>query len=187
MEETELNKGVKKSGGESNLKFSKLEPIQDGGADKLLQAEIKRLNEENEKLRDRLKSTAQKTSAFLEEKSRMREQLEKMQTTMKSRGNGGGDTAELERQLRQLKTDMEKSMSSSSRTEEQLGGELTSAKHQLLKVREQLEMAEQELERKFSQTGAYQNMKKMLAQKNNQIKDLRKSLSKYENNGEASD
>ena len=106
--------------------------------------EIKRLNEENEKLRDRLKSTEQKTSAFLEEKSRMREQLEKMQTTMKSRGNGGvsqakktpctdiqeqlvipfshglvffylirafhvqGDTAELERQLRQLKTDMEK-------------------------------------------------------------------------------
>ena len=40
MEETELNKGVKKSGGESNLKFSKLEPIQDGGADKLLQAVI---------------------------------------------------------------------------------------------------------------------------------------------------
>lgn len=37
MEETELSKGVKKSGGESNLKFSKLEPIQDGGADKLLQ------------------------------------------------------------------------------------------------------------------------------------------------------
>ena len=37
MEETELSKGVKKSGGDSNLKFSKLEPIQDGGADKLLQ------------------------------------------------------------------------------------------------------------------------------------------------------
>ena len=38
MEETELSKGVKKSGGESSLKFSKLEPIQDGGTDKLLQA-----------------------------------------------------------------------------------------------------------------------------------------------------
>ena len=121
------------------------------------------------------------------------------------------ETAELERQLRQLKLDMEKvgyrtkpsnryknetwpigkgnslqnvilksfqSTTSSSRTEEQLGGELTSAKHQLLQVREQLEMAEQELERKFSQTGAYQNMKKMLAQKNSQIKDLRKNLAK---------
>ena len=38
MEETELSKGVKKSGGEASLKFSKLEPIQDGGTDKLLQA-----------------------------------------------------------------------------------------------------------------------------------------------------
>jgi len=187
MEETELNKSVKKSGGESGLKFSKLEPIQDGGADKLLQAEIKRLNEENEKLRDRLKSTEQKTSAFLEEKSRMRDQLEKMQNTMKSQRGGGAETAELERQLRQLKLDMEKSTTSSSRTEEQLGGELTSAKHQLLQVREQLEMAEQELERKFSQTGAYQNMKKMLAQKNSQIKDLRKNLAKFENNDETSD
>ena len=70
------------------------------------------------------------------------------------------------------------SASTSSRNEEHLGGELTSAKHQLLEVREQLEMAEQELERKFSQTGAYQNMKKMLAQKNNQIKDLRRTLAK---------
>lgn len=182
MEETELTKGVKKSGGESSLKFSKLEPIQDGGADKLLQTEIKRLTEENEKLRDRLKSTEQKTSAFLEEKSHMREQLDKMQTTMKSQRSGGGDTAELEKQLRQLKMDMERSASTSSRNEEHLGGELTSAKHQLLEVREQLEMAEQELERKFSQTGAYQNMKKMLAQKNNQIKDLRRTLAKYEDN-----
>ena len=73
-------------------------------------------------------------------------------------------------------------MTSSSRNEEQLGGELTSAKHQLLEVREQLEMAEQELERKFSQTGAYQNMKKMLAQKNNQIKEMRRKMSKYERN-----
>ena len=38
MEETELSKGVKKSGGETSMKFSKLEPIQDGGTDKLLQA-----------------------------------------------------------------------------------------------------------------------------------------------------
>ena len=51
--------------------------------------EIKRLTEENEKLRDRLKSTEQKTSAFLEEKSHMREQLDKMQTTMKSQRSGG--------------------------------------------------------------------------------------------------
>jgi len=186
MEEREMSKGVKKSGVDSSLKFSKLEPIQDGGADKLLQTEIARLNQENAKLRDRLKSTEQKTSAFLEEKSKMRDQLEKLQQTMKNH-RGDGDTGELERQMKQLRLEMEKTQSSSAATEEQLGGELTSAKHQLLEVREQLEMAEQELEKKFSQTGAYQNMKKMLSQKNNQIKDLRKRLTRYEDNGGSSD
>ena len=34
----------------------------------------------------------------------------------------------------------------------------------------------QELEKKFSQTGAYKNLKKMLAQKNQQIKELRAQL-----------
>ena len=53
------------------------------------------MNEENEKLRDRLKSTEQKTSAFLEEKSHMREQLEKMQATMKTRGSRGVRDTEL--------------------------------------------------------------------------------------------
>ena len=36
--------------------------------------------------------------------------------------------------------------------------------------------AMQELEKKFSQTGAYKNLKKMLASKNDQIKELRQKL-----------
>ena len=39
----------------------------------------------------------------------------------------------------------------------------------------------QELEKKFSQTGAYKNLKKMLTTKNDQIKELRQKLQKYEN------
>lgn len=38
----------------------------------------------------------------------------------------------------------------------------------------------QELEKKFSQTGAYLNMKKMLNKKNEQIKAMRKKLQVYE-------
>ena len=34
----------------------------------------------------------------------------------------------------------------------------------------------QELEKKFSQTGAYKNLKKMLASKNDQIRELRQKL-----------
>lgn len=38
----------------------------------------------------------------------------------------------------------------------------------------------QELERKFSQTAAYANMKKILNKKNEQIKELRERLQHYE-------
>ena len=38
----------------------------------------------------------------------------------------------------------------------------------------------QELEKKFSQTGAYKNLKKMLSSKNDQIKDLRQKLGGHE-------
>jgi leucine zipper transcription factor-like protein 1 len=38
----------------------------------------------------------------------------------------------------------------------------------------------QELERKFSQTAVYANMKKILNKKNEQIKELRRKLQHYE-------
>ena len=38
----------------------------------------------------------------------------------------------------------------------------------------------QELEKKFSQTGAYKNLKKMLSSKNDQIKELRQKLGRHE-------
>ena len=42
----------------------------------------------------------------------------------------------------------------------------------------------QELEKKFSETGAYKNLKKMLASKNDTIKELRRKLNEYEPNDE---
>lgn len=71
-------------------------------------------------------------------------------------------------------------LSSSRNSQKQLEDHLTSTKHKLLEVNAQLECAEKELERKFSQTAAYQNLKKMLSKKNEQIKELRSKLGKYE-------
>ena len=42
----------------------------------------------------------------------------------------------------------------------------------------------QELEKKFSQTGAYKNLKKMLSAKNDQIKTLRKQVKALGGGGE---
>ncbi|KAB7497771.1 Leucine zipper transcription factor-like protein 1 [Armadillidium nasatum] len=47
-------------------------------------------------------------------------------------------------------------------------------------IRTKRSVEDQELEKKFSQTGAFQNMKKMLGQKNSQLKQLRIKLEKYE-------
>ena len=58
--------------------------------------------------------------------------------------------------------------------------DLISAKHRYLEVQHQLSLAEKELEKRFSETGAYKNLKKMLASKNDTIKDLRRKLNSYE-------
>jgi leucine zipper transcription factor-like protein 1 len=58
--------------------------------------------------------------------------------------------------------------------------EMIGIKHRYLEIQEQLAMAEKELERKFNQTNAYKNMKQMLDKKNDQIKDLRRRLNRYE-------
>lgn len=50
----------------------------------------------------------------------------------------------------------------------------------VLQMQTQLHSTEKELEKKFSQTGAYKNMKMMLTKKNKQIKDMRVRLNKYE-------
>lgn len=42
----------------------------------------------------------------------------------------------------------------------------------------QLSMTEKELDKKFRETGAYKNLRDMLAKKNKQIKDYRERLSK---------
>ena len=68
----------------------------------------------------------------------------------------------------------------SEKSQKELETDLISAKHRYLEVQHQLSLAEKELEKRFSETGAYKNLKKMLASKNDTIKDLRKKLSSYE-------
>ncbi|XP_064470273.1 leucine zipper transcription factor-like protein 1 [Ornithodoros turicata] len=71
------------------------------------------------------------------------------------------------------------SLRKSSETQKHLEKGLTLTKQKLLEVQAQLDLAEKELEKKFSQTTAYNNMKKMLVAKNDQIKELRNALAVY--------
>uniref|UniRef100_A0A8D0GBI9 Leucine zipper transcription factor-like protein 1 n=1 Tax=Sphenodon punctatus TaxID=8508 RepID=A0A8D0GBI9_SPHPU len=90
------------------------------------------------------------------------------------------DISELEETVAALKCQFEKTLNDSTASQKSLEENLVTTKHDLLKVQDQLSMAEKELEKKFQQTAAYRNMKEILTRKNDQMKELRKRLSKYE-------
>ncbi len=114
---------------------------------------------------------------------------------------------QLEDAVRSMRHRLTSEAELSARTQRELEGDLKGAKRALLEVQAELRMAEkvissdhndgdqdcdcrdlppplpllpQELEKKFSETGAYKNLKKMLSSKNEQIRELRTKVKKYE-------
>ncbi|XP_073796125.1 leucine zipper transcription factor-like protein 1 isoform X5 [Danio rerio] len=134
----------------------KLAPLNEGGVSELLQREISRLQEDNDKLKARLRT--------LESRSVMCAQ----------------EIANLEDTVAAMQADFEKTLNTNITSQKDLQDSLVSTKHDLLRVQEQLSLAEKELEKKFQQTAAYRNLKEILNKKNEQIKDLRKRLLRYE-------
>lgn len=162
----------------SVLRKMKLAPINESGGAALLHMKIEELEKENLKL------------------SEQRIQLEKQ---VKSLGGsvavsaaassvaGGsnqndGEVNDLRKKLASLETDLDSTSTkrSSANSSNSMEKDLVSTKHELLKIKEMLEMAEKELEKKVSQTNPFKNLKQMLVKKNDQLKELRKRLSKYE-------
>lgn len=162
----------------SVLRKMKLAPINESGGAALLHMKIEELEKENLKL------------------SEQRIQLEKQ---VKSLGGsvavsaaassvaGGsnqndGEVNDLRKKLASLESDLDSTSTkrSSANSSNSMEKDLVSTKHELLKIKEMLEMAEKELEKKVSQTNPFKNLKQMLVKKNDQLKELRKRLSKYE-------
>ncbi|XP_076373611.1 leucine zipper transcription factor-like protein 1 isoform X1 [Tachypleus tridentatus] len=167
----------------SPKKSNKLEPLSEvQGPAKLLQTEIDRLSGENEKLNLRVKNLESKAYEILEEKSKLQENLLETQSQLKETrkqkvDEGNQDLKALEEQVSKVKMEMEENLKQKEENQQSLENDLSTTKYRLLEVQAQLELAEKELEKKFSQTAAYVNMKQILRSKNDQIKDLRKKLS----------
>ncbi|KAL9966011.1 hypothetical protein ACROYT_G024018 [Oculina patagonica] len=161
----------------------KLEPLNEGGGAALLQVEINRLNEENSKLKDRIKLLEGKATSAIGERSKLQADLESTQAALKSKGNVksyGKDVADLEEQMAATKLDLKMAKEKGSSQAASLHEELTNCKHEILKLQHDLEEAEKDLAKKFNETTQYKNMKQMLTSKNDQIKELRGRLRKYE-------
>uniref|UniRef100_A0A8D0L2V9 Leucine zipper transcription factor-like protein 1 n=1 Tax=Sphenodon punctatus TaxID=8508 RepID=A0A8D0L2V9_SPHPU len=140
-----------------------------------------RLQEENEKLKTRLKTIETQATSALDEKSKLEKALKDLQMIQGDQKlNTTQDISELEETVAALKCQFEKTLNDSTASQKSLEENLVTTKHDLLKVQDQLSMAEKELEKKFQQTAAYRNMKEILTRKNDQMKELRKRLSKYE-------
>ncbi|XP_014847845.1 PREDICTED: leucine zipper transcription factor-like protein 1 isoform X2 [Poecilia mexicana] len=154
----------------------KLAPLNEGGVSELLNKEIAKLQEDNNKLKSRLRTLESQAMSVLDEKAKLERTLKDLQRTQ-------GEQKEinnLEDTVAALTEDYERSLSANEATQKELKESLITAKHELLRVQEQLSLAEKELEKKFQQTAAYRNMKEILTKKNEQIKEIRKRLQKYE-------
>ncbi|XP_043575380.1 leucine zipper transcription factor-like protein 1 isoform X2 [Chiloscyllium plagiosum] len=180
----EFEKAEFTSGKKANTEIGKpkLAPLNEGGVSELLSKEITKLQDENDKLKARLKTVETQATNALEEKFKLEQVLneldkvpEDQESTLKTQ-----QVAALEETLAALKVDFEKNLSMSTAKQKTLQDNLISTKHDLLKVQEHLSLTEKELDKKFQETAAYRNMKEMLTKKNEQVKELRKRLSKYE-------
>uniref|UniRef100_A0A8C5YG31 Leucine zipper transcription factor-like protein 1 n=1 Tax=Microcebus murinus TaxID=30608 RepID=A0A8C5YG31_MICMU len=160
----------------SNKKPPQLVPLNEGGTTELLNKEMSRLQEENEKLKSRLKTIESQATNALDEKSK----LERLDQGNQKDFIKAQDLSDLENTVAALKSEFQKTLDDKTENQKSLEENLATAKHDLLRVQEQLRMAEKELEKKFQQTAASRNMKEILTKKNDQIKDLRKRLAKYE-------
>ncbi|XP_074842195.1 leucine zipper transcription factor-like protein 1 [Carettochelys insculpta] len=178
FEKAELTSSNKKPS--SELIKPKLAPLNEGVSE-LLNKEISKLQEENEKLKTRLKTIETQATCALDEKSKLEKSLKDLQMIQgDQKTNITQDISELENTVSALKCQFEKALNESTTNQKFLEENLVTTKHDLLKVQDQLSIAEKELEKKFQQTAAYRNMKEILTKKNDQIKDLRRRLSKYE-------
>ncbi|XP_055085989.1 leucine zipper transcription factor-like protein 1 [Periophthalmus magnuspinnatus] len=160
----------------------KLAPLNEGGVSELLNKVNARLQEETDKMKAKLRTLEHRALSALDEKTkaeRALKDLQKVQGEQKLLAHSQ-EISCLEDTVAALKEDYEKSLSANAASQKDLQENLISAKHELLRVQEQLSLAEKELDRKFQQTAAFRNMKEILTKKNEQIKELRKSLQRYE-------
>uniref|UniRef100_A0A0P4WAX0 Leucine zipper transcription factor-like protein 1 n=2 Tax=Scylla TaxID=6760 RepID=A0A0P4WAX0_SCYOL len=156
----------------------------------LLQAEIQRLMRENADLSHRVQEAEKKVSEVAKGKTEAslnlvvaKDELNRIRQSLANRPTSE-DVTELCNEVERMRMQLSNEIEAHEATQDQLAHDLSSSKQNLQQVKAQLQLAEKELEKKFSQTGAFQNMKKMLNKKNEQIKAMRKKLSAYEPNSE---
>lgn len=165
--------------GKKQNQAPRLEPVNDSGGTVLLKEKISSLQNENDYLINQVKHLEKKLNEYSGGDSRSHRGGAQEQSRKPSRYTDD-EVIDLERKMNDLQSEVRKSKEYGSQDQKNIENEMISVKHRYLEIQEQLSMAEKELEKKFNQTNAYKNMKQMLDRKNEQIKDLRRRLNRYE-------
>ncbi|XP_060756048.1 leucine zipper transcription factor-like protein 1 isoform X2 [Neoarius graeffei] len=122
----------------------KLAPLNEGGVSELLNKEISRLQEENDKLRARLRILESQAMSALDEKCEAERALNDLQKIQGDQQDAmhAQKISELEDTMAAMQVDFERTLSTSSASQKDLQDSLVSAKHELLRVQDQLALAE---------------------------------------------
>lgn len=158
----------------------KLEPVNETGGTALLHMKIEELQEENEQLKSRLCKVDKEFAAMMASQGALSSELARASGGAQGQQGDGAGVDALRKKMTGLESEIEAERRKGMQTAESAEKDLANTKHELLRIREMLDLAEKELERKVSQTAPFKNLKSMLQKKNDQIKDLRKRLSKHE-------
>jgi len=174
------------SGAKKNKDFTpkKLAPVNDTGLTQLLNMKIDELQSENEMLLQRLAKFDRDFANNYSRTKSLTSDLQRMQDELRAKGNRPGasqqEMEDLTRRMNELQSQIDTERQKGKVSSEQAEREMADTKHELLRIRQMMELAEKELEKKVSQTTPFKNLKQMLQRKNDQMKDLRKRLQKYE-------
>eukprot|EP00118_Oscarella_pearsei_P000861 m.5985 g.5985 ORF g.5985 m.5985 type:complete len:303 (+) comp14637_c0_seq2:355-1263(+) len=157
-----------------------LEPLNEAGGAALLHMEISRLKEENEKMKERVRTVEKKAHEALQDKGKLKADLEETQAALEKARISTNESSASSKVATESAPVPALSSSDSNARVKGLNDDLAKTKHELLAVNAKLEETEKELQKKFAETAQFTNLKKMLTKKNEQLKDLRTRLKKHE-------
>ncbi|XP_054016890.1 leucine zipper transcription factor-like protein 1 isoform X1 [Dryobates pubescens] len=148
FEKSEFTSSNKKPS--ADLIKPKLAPLNEGGSE-LLNKTVACLQEENEKLKARLRTIETQATAALDEKVKLEKSLKDLQVIQgDQKTDANQDITELENKVATLKSQFEKTLNDATENQKFLEDDLVTTKHDLLKVQDQLSAAQKELEKKIS-------------------------------------
>ena len=157
----------------------KLAPLNDLGMSKLLEKELKDVKSENDTLKSKVRSLESSFNSVSKESVGYKRELEEtMDKLMKLKLENS--TKQLQQQNLPEAVNQQVATQEVTEHSDTINKELSESKHEILKLRAELVNVNKEMEKKFQETSQFQNLKKMLGTKNEQIKDLRAKLSQFE-------